>query len=189
MKLIIEMTEHFFPQVIALANQVHGDNYLNINQLTELQERGVKQGVNASFIALSDTVVVGYRLSFAAEQWSLDQWCSVELWPVGAEKMAYFKSVAVAPELQGQGIGSALLRASIAALSKQGAIAGLAHIWRESPGNSAQRYFKKAGAKLIAVHQDRWLPLSQNGGYICPLCGNRCHCSAAEMVLTFNGKP
>ncbi len=187
MKSIAIMAPEYFSQVLQLANQIHGDNYLDLAQLTELYQRGYKNGINASYIALDGQDVVGYRLSYAAGQWPLDQWCSLQLWPVASTKMAYFKSVAVAPELQGQGVGSALLKASIGALSKQGAKAGLAHIWRESPGNAAERYFTKAGAKLLKIHPDRWLHLSETAGYLCPQCGERCHCSAAEMVLTFSG--
>ena len=185
MKSITVMDEQWLPQVVSLANQVHGENYLNLNSLIELQQRGVKHNINASYVALIDNRVVGYRLSFAAGQWPLDQWCSVSQWPVAPANMAYFKSVAVAPELQGQGFGTQLLRASVKSLQQQGATAGLAHIWQQSPGNAAQRYFTKAGAALIQVHPDRWLHLSQTAGYLCPICGNRCHCTAAEMVLPF----
>lgn len=188
MKSIAVMYPEHFADVLALANQVHGNNYLDLVKLSALYQRGIKHGINANFVALADSRVVGYRLSYAAGQWPLDEWCSVKLWPVSADMMAYFKSVAVAPELQGQGLGSALLKASVSALQQQGALAGLAHIWRESPGNSAERYFSKAGAKLLKVHPDRWLHLSETAGYICPLCGNRCHCNAAEMVLSFVGK-
>ena len=185
MNKIVTMQPAHFAEIVALANQVHGDNYLDLKSLTQLYPRGIKHGINAGFVALADEKVVGYRLSYAAGQWLLDKWCSVELWPVAADKMAYFKSVAVAPALQGQGLGPALLKASVSALQQQGAAAGLAHIWQQSPNNAAQRYFTKAGAILLRVHPDRWLHLSETANYICPLCGDRCHCSAAEMALTF----
>jgi GNAT superfamily N-acetyltransferase len=185
MKSIVTMQPAFFSKIIQLANQVHGDNYLNLSTLTDLYQRGIKHNINASFVALDGDKVVAYRLTYAAGQWPLDEWCSVDLWPVKPAKMAYFKSVAVAPGLQGLGLGSALLKASIAALAKQGATAGLAHIWRDSPGNAAERYFTKAGGKQVKVHPDRWLHLSATAGYVCPLCGKQCHCSAAEMALLF----
>ena len=185
MKSIAVMDERFLPQVVSLANQVHGKNYLDLAKLAELHLQGIKHNINASYVALIDKQVVGYRLSFAAGQWPLDEWCSVPLWPVPPPQMAYFKSVAVAPELQGQGLGTQLLQASIGSLQQQGATAGLAHIWQQSPGNAAQRYFSKAGASLLKVHADRWLHLSKTAGYLCPICGNRCHCTAAEMVLSF----
>lgn len=185
MKSIEVMSEAFFPHVVSLANQVHGENYLDLAKLKVLHQRGVKNDIDASYVALINNEVVGYRLSFAAGQWPLDEWCSVKLWPVAASQMAYFKSVAVAPQLQGQGLGSQLLHASVLSLKKQEATAGLAHIWQQSPGNAAQRYFSKAGASLLQVHPDRWLHLCESANYICPLCGSSCHCTAAEMVLPF----
>jgi ribosomal protein S18 acetylase RimI-like enzyme len=179
------MSEHFSP-VILLANQIHGDNYLDTAALTQMQQQGIKQGVNASFVALDDKHnIVGYRLSFSAGQWQPDIWCSQALWPVLADKMAYFKSVGVAASQRGKGIASALLQHSVSALQQQGAAAGLAHIWRESPGNAAERYFSHAGATVLKIHPDRWRHLSETAGYHCPRCGALCRCSAAEMLLRF----
>lgn len=184
---IVNLEQAWFLPVIALANQVHGDNYLDYANLQQMQQQGIKHGLNASLVALDDTdTVVGYRLSFAAGQWQLDQWCSPGLWPVAPENMAYFKSVAVSAALRGQGIASTLLKASAQVLAQQGAQAGLAHIWRESPGNAAERYFSYAGAKRVKVHPDRWRHLSEHAGYECPRCGALCRCSAAEMVLMLN---
>lgn len=160
---------------------------MDLKSLTQFSERSVKNQLNANFVAVNrQGQVIGYRLSFAAGQWPIDHWCSTTLWPSATADMAYFKSVGVLPAYQGQGIAQALLKSSIQVLQAQGAKAGLAHIWRESPGNAAQRYFTKAGAILIKIHADRWLALSEQAGYTCPLCGNRCHCSAAEMLLPFS---
>lgn len=181
----LTLTEPFYPQVVNLANKVHGENYISQEQLALMCQQGIKQGVNASFVAVTDSVVIGYRLSFAPGQWQIDDWCSTTLWPVAETEMAYFKSVGVDSDYRGNGVAKQLLQNSIAALQAQGASAGLAHIWRESPGNAAQAYFSKAGAKLLKIHPDRWLHLCESHGYFCPLCGERCHCSAAEMVLRF----
>lgn len=182
---ILSLEPSLFMPVVELANQVHGDNYLDVASLTSMQQQGIKAGLNASFVALGESNnVVAYRLSFAPGQWPLDKWCSVQLWPTDHQFMAYFKSVAVAPSARGKGVASALLQASVDILRKQGARAGLAHIWRESPGNAAERYFSHAGARLLKAHPKRWAHLC-DAGYICPLCGAACECSAAEMVLEF----
>lgn len=183
---IVELESRFFSEVISLANQIHGDNYLDSAQLTQMWHQGIKQGINAGFVALdASQQIVGYRISFAAGQWQPDAWCSQQDWPVPADKMAYFKSVAVASTERGKGVATALLQHSVAALKQQGAQAGLAHIWRESPGNAAQRYFSNAGATLVKIHPDRWRHLSETMGYQCPICGDLCRCSAAEMLLRF----
>ncbi|MDX5407171.1 MAG: GNAT family N-acetyltransferase [Chromatiaceae bacterium] len=184
---ILELTPNYFADVIALANQIHGDNYLTQGSLLQMQQRGIKKGANASFVALDEQAqIIGYRLSFAAGQWQPDKWCSLTSWPVSVSEMAYFKSVGVSPTARGQGVASALLRQSTAMLRKQGAKAGLAHIWRESPGNAAERYFSHAGARVLKVHADKWRHLSELEGYVCPRCGPLCRCSAAEMVLLFD---
>lgn len=183
---LAELEPYYFPAVIHLANQVHGANYLNADALMQLQKQGIKQGINASFIALDQQQkVVGYRISLAAGQWQADKWCSQHLWPVPLAKMAYFKSVAVCASQRGKGIATELLQTSSSALKRQGATAGLAHIWRESPNNAAERYFQHAGGTLLAVHPQRWRHLSETVGYDCPICADSCLCSAAEMVLSF----
>lgn len=181
---IIPLTDIAAQSVIELATLVHGPGYLDSATLMQWQSLGQSAGVNANFIALANEQLVGYRLSFSAGNWRQDEWCSPELWPVNATALAYFKSVAVHPAWQGLGIGQQLLQQAIAALRQQGAKAGLAHLWRESPHNSAVRYFCKAGGRLLKVHPNRWQHLSA-AGYLCPRCGALCCCSAAEMVLEF----
>ncbi len=174
-----------FATVLQLGNLVHGDGYLTPESLQQYFERGLVREHNASFVAFADdNQLVGFRLAFAAGQWAPDQWCSPNLWPVLPEKVAYFKCNTVAPSQQGAGIGGKLLQLSITALQQQGAIAGLAHLWQQSPGNAAVKYFSRHGGVLIKEHPDKWRAESL-AGYACVRCGFDCHCSAAEMILLF----
>lgn len=174
-----------FAAVLQLGNLVHGDGYLTPELLQQYFERGLAQQQNASFVAYAETQLVGFRLAFAAGHWQLDQWCSPELWSVPPEKVAYFKCNTVSPAQQGGGIGGQLLQLSIQALQQQGAIAGLAHLWQQSPGNAAVKYFSRHGGMLIKEHPDKWRAESL-AGYACVRCGFDCHCSAAEMILLFS---
>ncbi len=174
-----------FAEVLQLGNLVHGAGYLTPALLQLYFDRGLSQQLNASFVAIAATKqLIGFRLAFAPGQWELDQWCSPQLWPVTPEKVAYFKCNTVAPELQGAGIGGQLLLLSIGALQQQGAVAGLAHLWQQSPGNAAVKYFSRHGGVLIQQHADKWRAESLQG-YACVRCGVDCHCSAAEMILQF----
>ncbi|OHU90227.1 MULTISPECIES: GNAT family N-acetyltransferase [Pseudoalteromonas] len=184
--VITELRPEHHHAVIKLANQVHGDNYLDAPGLKKMVAMGTKFDINACFVALDEQgQLLGFRTSYAAEQWPIDKWCTPKNWPVLPSQMAYFKCIAVAPEAQGQGIGPKLLHESIVALRQQGALAGVAHLWMQSPGNGAVKYFSKAGGKLVKVHDDRWLENCLNDGYVCTICGNECHCQAAEMALMF----
>ncbi|MDE3273070.1 GNAT family N-acetyltransferase [Pseudoalteromonas sp. G4] len=182
---ITPLTEAYYQQALLLANKVHGDNYLDLSSLVDMQKKATQNGINANFIALEDDNVVGLRLSYAANQWPLDEWCSPSLWPCSQANMAYFKCIAVDPNQQGKGIGPKLLTASINALKQQGAKAGIGHLWQQSPGNGAVKYFTKAGGKLIKEHKNRWYEYSIKENYQCTICGVPCHCSAAEMVIEF----
>ncbi|MFC3032748.1 GNAT family N-acetyltransferase [Pseudoalteromonas fenneropenaei] len=180
------LTPDYYDAVIALGNLVHGDNYLDAEGLQAMITKGTKFGLNACFVAVDENnQVCGFRTSYAAGQWPIDKWCTPTLWPVAQADMAYFKCSAIAPAAQGQGIGPQLLKAAVAVLKQQGARAGVAHLWQQSPGNAAVKYFTKAGGNLVRLHDDRWLPLCIEEGYICTICGNECHCQAAEMVISF----
>lgn len=180
------LTPPDFAEVIELGNLVHGDNYLSDESLQHYYARGIKNNINASFVVRDDNnKLIAFRLTFAAGNWPLDKWCSTALWPVKQEQMGYFKTSAILASEQGKGIGGAMLKASVLALKQQGAHAGVTHLWRQSPGNAAVKYFTKAGGVLIKIHPDRWLQNCLDDGYVCTLCGNECHCDAAEMVLIF----
>lgn len=173
-----------FAEVIALGNKVHGDGYLTTALLEKYYQQGIAGGVNAGVVARAGAVLAGFRLAFAAGQWQTDTWCSPDLWQLPEASVAYFKCNTVAPDFQGHGIGGLLLQLSITALKQQGARAGVAHLWQQSPGNAAVKYFSRHGGVLVKEHPDKWRQDSLNG-YACVICGFDCHCSAAEMILRF----
>jgi N-acetylglutamate synthase-like GNAT family acetyltransferase len=180
-----QLTPTDFAAVIHLATQVHGEGYLDQVSMQAWYEKGLKNGINAGFVVYHEQHLVGFRITYAVQQWKIDQWCSTELWPVAAEHVCYFKCNTVDENYRGHGIGGELLKRSIAAAKQQGARAGVSHLWKQSPGNSAVKYFTKCGGILIKNHPDRWHELSL-AGYECPICHNNCRCEAAEMMVVFN---
>lgn len=179
-----QMTSHHFEQIIALAIEVHGQGYTDLTSLTQWFNQGIKNDINANYVALDGDKVVGFRITFAPQQWKIDKWCSPDKWGFPEDTVSYFKCNTVNENYRGYGIGSQLLKLSMAACVKQGAKAGIAHLWRQSPGNSAVKYFTKCGGTLVQDHPDRWYDLTLEG-YECPVCDKYCHCVAAEMILDF----
>lgn len=180
-----EITAADSAAVIDLANQVHGDNYLTESTLTELLAGGTVGQVKLNWLAERGQRLLGIRLTLAPRQWPIDDACTPSAWPVEPDTMCYFKCAAVAEEARGLGIGKQLLQRSIDAAKQLGCTAGLAHIWLQSPQNSAYEYFSRCGGVLVAKHPDRWLSASLNDGYYCPVCDGTCRCEAGEMVLVF----
>lgn len=180
-----ELHPEHFERLLELANQVHGDNYMDLPALKAYWKAGFSSQINASWVALDGDKLVGFRLTLAAGNWQPDQWCSVDLWRLPLSKVCYFKCNTVDADYRAFGIGSKMLSLSVKNAGKQGARGGLAHIWMASPGNSAFRYFSKCGGELISRHPGKWHENVINDGYDCPVCNTGCNCVAAEMLLRF----
>lgn len=178
------LTPNYFKQIIELANEVHGDGYLTEQSITDWVNRGICQDINCGYVALVNNQVIGFRITFSADNWQIDQWCSPDLWQVSAQKCCYFKCNTVDKNYRGIGVGKKLLQLSIKAAKQQGAQAGVAHLWKQSPNNSAVAYFTHCGGELVTSHPDKWNEASKQG-YNCVLCGHDCHCEAAEMIIRF----
>lgn len=182
---IKHLSQDDFENVISLGNLVHGDGYLDLPSIEEMLGKSTKDDQNASYVMYDGSTLVGFRITYAPNNWTLDQWCTPELWPVDKEQVAYFKCNTINPDYQGQGLGGQLLRTSVATLKEMGAKAGLSHIWMQSPGNASFKYFTKAGGQLIKTHPRRWNNDPSLPDYVCILCGTDCYCDASEMILVF----
>lgn len=201
-----QLAPHHFEAIIALGNHVHGDNYLDMTQMQDLYQRSWANDVNASWVALlppsalqtelagnyrssqltSDGYLVGFRLTIAASNWSHDKWCTPALWRHPPDKVCYFKCNTVDEVMRGKGLGSSLLKKSIASAQQQNAMAGVAHIWMQSPNNSAFEYFSASGGELVKAHPNKWQIHTIEDGYECPVCENICYCVASEMIIHFD---
>lgn len=203
----LQLTPQHFDAVIALGNEVHGANYLNSDKIQDIYDRSWANQVNASWIAVSidqtspkragteqtieqnkqtiDGRLLGFRLTIAAGNWTADQWCTPAVWKHAVSQVCYFKCNTVDSQMRGLGIGSTLLKKSINSARQQQARAGVAHIWMQSPANSAYGYFSANGGELVAKHANKWQIDSIEDGYECPVCKDVCFCTAAEMIIHF----
>lgn len=179
------MMNNDFDDVISLGNYVHGDGYMNNEKINAWFEKGLKDQLNSNYVAFDGNKIVGFRISFSPTNWQPDQWYTPELWQTKLAETAYFKCNTVDENYRGFGIGSQLLNLSTQVLKQQGAKAGVSHLWRQSPGNSAVKYFTKCGGILVKDHPDKWYQDSVDG-YDCTICKNDCHCVAAEMIIYFD---
>jgi GNAT superfamily N-acetyltransferase len=179
------MTEQDFAAIIELGNKVHGSGYLDLPSIQVMQAKSLFGDLNSSYVMYDQFTLIGFRITYAPNQWQLDTWCTPSLWPVDKSVVAYFKCNTIHPDYQGKGLGGQLLQASVNTLQQMGAKAGLSHIWMQSPGNASFKYFTKAGGQLIKTHPRRWNNDPSLPDYVCVLCGHDCYCDASEMLLEF----
>jgi len=183
----LPLTSEYYPAVIALANKVHGDGYLDNDKIVLWTKKGIFNDINSSFVALLDSKIIGFRITYSARHWLIDQWSTPELWRIPTDNCCYFKCNTVDENYRGFGIGKQLLNLAIAAATKQGALAGISHLWQQSPSNSAVAYFTHCGGERIKSHPGKWHEDSKQG-YNCILCGDDCRCDAVEMIIYFDNR-
>jgi len=181
-----ELTPEYFQEVLDLTNFFYGDNYLDFEGMVDVYRKGIQDGINANILAFDQDRIVGFRLTHAPGLWEQDSWWTPQAWLQPVERVACFKCAGVLEDMRGQGIAKALLQKSIEQVKKQGAVAGVAQIWRQSPDNSAYMYFSRCGGEFITDHIERWAEDCINHGYVCSLCGNACKCTSAEMIIHFD---
>lgn len=188
------LREEDFEGVIKLANKIFGDNYLTHEDMQSILKKSKKGDRNCSFTMTlneGDGVerLIGFRLTYAPGQW-IDSYdpkleLNPEMWGFDPEKVAYMKSNALDEEFRGGGFGRMLLDRGIAETKRMGADAAVAHIWMNSPGNSAYNYFTRAGGRLVKTYPSYWTDYHTED-MPCIHCGFPCECPAAEMIIDYS---
>ncbi len=98
--------------------------------------------------------------------------------PLSDFKIGLIKSVSVRPEYRHRGIGTQLTIESMVRLKSMPCDFFLAVSWVSNKPDSSQKMFEKLGFKNILSINDYWTQESIKEGYLCPNCGNPCHCTA-----------
>ena len=161
-----------------------GQGYYSFLQLQEAQKKSIVVGSNSSFLLVDEKnhQVKGLRLAFPPGNWHRGKGKNLrdDLWPHLLKNSAYFQSLFLAKDVQGQGWGPKLSEKSIAVFKDLGAKGIATHCWKESPSNSSLKYLEKVGFKKIIEHPLYWFEVDYN----CPIDGYPCRCTAIEMYLT-----
>lgn len=160
-----------------------GHGYYSLAEIEDIFQRSQKNGVMCSYLLIDPQGEIhGVRISYPPGMWKKGKGQGLHpgQWPHPLEQTAYFQSLFLAADKQGQGWGGRLSRESIQALRQVGAKGVVCHSWKESPNDSSSRYLKKLGFELIAEHPLYWKDVP----YSCTRCGSPpCQCTAQEMYL------
>lgn len=179
--LIRELQSLDIPQVKLFTDKWIGNNYYSIPEIENNLSQSQLGDQSCSFIALKEDEIVGVRLTLAPGKWigTSQRGLTPQKWGAPLDKAAYFKSLFIAENFQGRGLGKELSSKSIEKLRQMGAKAIICHSWLESPHNSSQRYLAKMGFSEVASHPLYWKPID----YLCVRCSpKRCECTAIEMI-------
>ncbi|MBC7465566.1 MAG: GNAT family N-acetyltransferase [Bdellovibrio sp.] len=166
-------------------DQEIGFGYYSVEELIQNQKKSVSSsGLISSFLLIDekDGSVKGLRLAYPPNNWTHGKGSSLrnDLWPFSISETAYFQSLFLSKDVQGQGYGPKLSMISIQVFIKLNAKGIATHSWKESPYNSSIKYLESVGFKKIIEHPNYWSKID----YTCPRDGKPCQCTAVEMYLT-----
>jgi ribosomal protein S18 acetylase RimI-like enzyme len=185
--IIRELVLTDLPNVQVFTDQVIGKNYFSLAELELNLAKSLSQGRVSSFVLADKNKIFGLRLAYPPGLWSKGKGAKLrpDLWKSSLTDTAYFQSLFLAPEVQGQGWGPRLSAASVAVFKSLNAQAIVTHAWKESPNNSSVRYLQKQGFLSVATHPDYWIDVD----YECVRDGKPCRCTAEEMILYIKDTP
>lgn len=160
-----------------------GAGYYSEQELEDIFRRSQKKGVMCTLLLEdSEGNIKGVRITYPQGQWQKGKGHGLnpQKWPHPADETAYFQSLFISGDLQGQGWGGKLSEKALGILREIGAKGVVCHSWKESPNNSSTRYLQKLGFAVIAEHKEYWRDVDYN----CTRCLKPpCLCTAIEMYL------
>lgn len=167
--------------VSALADRLVGDAYYTPQSVAETLEQSTVNARVFSYVATLDEDLVAFRFVLPPGRWEhgRGEGLAPNRWKAPLDRTAYFQSCFVDHSAMGQGIGRQLAHRALLDLKNHGALAVVAHSWKESPHQSSLRYLTRLGFEPVAEHLEYWVDVD----YTCSLDGKPCHCTAIEVVL------
>lgn len=168
-------------QIKKFTDATIGENYFSLEELKQCYQKSLLNNVMYSFVLADEqNNIFGLRLSYPPGTWTQGKGSKLrpELWRVSQEKVGYFQSLFISPDVRGVGWGPKLSEAAIVRLKEIGTQAIITHAWQESPNNSSIRYLSKFGFEPVATHLNYWIDVD----YVCVRDGKPCRCTAVEMV-------
>ena len=179
---IAPFTADLIENVKKFTDENIGINYYSIAEMTANQKKSITiNNEITSFVLIGEkNKVLGLRLAYPPGNWAHGKGSKLhpELWPFKLSEAAYFQSLFVSAEAQGQGFGPLLSEKSIEIFKKLNTKGIVTHCWKESPNNSSMKYLEKINFKTVIEHPDYWIDVD----YTCTRDGFPCRCTALEMI-------
>ncbi len=177
------MTLEDLPNVVRFTDLEIGAGYYSPKEIEDIYQQSQKNGVMCTLVLESpENKIKGIRISYPPGHWEHGKGHGLEpkKWPHDLGATAYFQSLFLSADLQGQGWGGKLSTEAIGILRRVGAKGIVCHSWKESPNNSSTRYLQKLGFTVVAEHKEYWRDVNYN----CTRCLKPpCRCTAVEMYL------
>ena len=171
-----------FAEIRAIADKQLGKNYLVAADLQRILQRHTAT-FSLSAVERASGSVVGYCLSSSVDYKVAEQICRRDVSELhGTTLPVYIETLAVDPQHNGKGIGSQLISATMERCREHGVGALFGSAWKQRNKINVGNLLLRNGFRQLEEIPDYWLEQSIREGFICPECGNPCHCSCVLFI-------
>jgi ribosomal protein S18 acetylase RimI-like enzyme len=177
-------------EAAALLNASLGDGYVDPAALAELAAggRGIlvrARGKRGQIVGAATT-----RILTPAQATALQGKVPAAAGTLLAgHRIGELKSSAVTPAARGRGIGTDMLRTSLAFLAAGGCRYAITASWVSADtARTSLGLLERAGFTTLATVPGYWADDQAGAGYTCHDCGGRCRCTAVIMVLDLDAR-
>jgi ribosomal protein S18 acetylase RimI-like enzyme len=180
---IVPVQKSLIPGIIKVSQTQLGELFLH--------ESDIVAPDNIGFCALHKNRVVGFCIGrimaskdFTMQHPSIAQLVSPEIFE-STDRVGFFASLAVDPSVEGQGIGTKLMRSVVERLDSSDISVSFLSGWKSHKGLHIGGVARAIGFDVVREVEDFYKDSSLEHGYHCPVCGGPpCRCSAVVMIRT-----
>lgn len=172
-----------FGTITKIADEELGKDYITEDFLREILDEKESTFCVVAFNKKSNKVV-GFGIGKKAEYEDiLDITRSREIKELKFEKeIGFLKTIAVDNQHQKLGIGSMIVEKMMAILKEEGICSFISTAWKHAGIINIASVLEKHGFYNVLELPNYWYESSIKEGFMCPMCGNPCHCSCVIYI-------
>lgn len=178
-----EMKYSDFGQVIKIADAQLGKDYVTPQMLNGMLEESstmrcdvVEDKGRGKVIGFSIYDIIDYDKVLELTRGSAVR----EL--MYTKKIGYLKTIAIDRHFSGFGIASEVVKHSVEAMNRQGADSIISTAWKHGGVINIENVLKRNGFVQQREIANYWYEASIKENFMCPQCGNPCHCSCVIFI-------
>ena len=180
--LIRQIQEFDFPRIVYISDKQLGKNYVS----SELLEDAATGEQSFCLVAADKKTKqpIGFSICMIIDYEKVKEICKGKTIKElkNSQRIGCIKTVVVDKTYEGFGIATKLVEECIAKMKSKGCNCFISTAWKHCGIINISNVLRKSGFEKSIEIPNYWYEDSIKEGYLCPQCGNPCHCSCVVYI-------